>query len=109
MVWTLWSGIITSGNWFTLKVLGCVLAITTGVFLCSERFGDVRVFMFGDLQFIKWETNLQSKGGNFCADGGFCTGDFCVESFTIFEMGDKLSNGEEKLLVDGIDEALEKY
>ena len=40
--------------------------------------------------------------------GGGGSGIFCVESFTLSEMGDKLPNGADKLPIDRIDGALEK-
>ena len=43
-----------------------------------------------------------SEGGRVCAGGFFSGGGFCVESFTLYEMGDKLPNGADKFSIDGI-------
>ena len=34
-----------------------------------------------------------SEGGRVCAGGEFSAGGFCVESFTLSEIGYKLTNG----------------
>ena len=48
------------------------------------------------------------EGGIFCYGGIFYAGGFCVESFTLSEMGDKLPNYADKFPIDGIDGALDK-
>ena len=39
----------------------------------------------------------------FCASVGFSAGVFCVESFPLYEMREKLSNGADKYPIDGIE------
>ena len=95
-----------------LKVRGCGLAITTRRLFCSSRFGAVRLlyvwgFTLSDIG-DKFKIGV-SEGGIVCVGGVFSAGGFCVESFTLFEMGYKLPNGAEKFPINGIDGALEKY
>ena len=51
---------------------------------------------------------IVSEGEIVCAGGGFSAGKFCVESFTLYEMGYKLPNGADKNPIDGIGSALDK-
>ena len=37
-----------------------------------------------------------NEGGRVCAGGGYSSGVFCVESFTLSEMEDKLPHGADK-------------
>ena len=49
-----------------------------------------------------------SEGGRVCACEEFASGGFCVESFTLSQMGDKLPNGEENFPIYGMYGAIEK-
>ena len=49
-----------------------------------------------------------SEGGRVCACEEFSSGGFCVESFTLSEMGDTLPNYADKLTIDGIDKYHDK-
>ena len=49
-----------------------------------------------------------SEGEIVCAGDFFSGGGFCVESFTLYEMGYKLPNGADKNPIDGIGSALDK-
>ena len=79
--WKLWSGLITSGKLFPLKVRGCEVAITTGGSLCSWRFGALR------LLFV-WGFTFSSLGEKFqlvevTAEYFVLVGEFLQETFVL--------------------------
>ena len=85
--------IITSGKLFYLKVIVYLVAITNILLLYSERVGAVIILSI-------WVFTLYDMGNKFvlggsegvrvCSDGMLSAGGFSIESFTIFETGDKL-------------------
>ena len=76
------SGFTNSGNWFPIKVWGCVLAITTGGLFCSRGFGTGIVFyILGFTISEMWDKLIicGSEDVIVCIGGGVCVGLSCVE------------------------------